>query len=112
MGSTQEQTIRGLPDRLTIPMRGDGEMLMQEAEPVRMIVVAYRVGNKQNCPEPMPAVYREWTVFGATPGMRIRVTSDRYCPDALRFWQRITRAYVIQRVHVYRSVGNVGPALG
>ena len=77
-----------------------------------MVVQAYRVGYNEFCPEAiwtLPAVYRQWRVFGEVPGTRVRVVSDCYCPDATRFWQRITRAYVIQKVHVYKSVG---PALG
>ena len=106
MGSSQEQTNRGLPERMTIPMQGNGAMLMQNAQPARMIVVAYRIGYNTECPEQLwtlPAMYMQWMVFGATPGVRTVVTSDRYCPDAIRFWQRVTRSYVIQRVSAYRS---------
>ena len=82
----------------------------QEAEPVGVVVQAYKVGYNEFCPvaiRDLPAVYRQWSVFGEVPGTKMRVMSDCYCPDALKFWQRITRTYVIQRVHVYRSVGPV-----
>ena len=88
-GRGPEPTNRGLPDRLTIPMRGHGELWLQSAQPVEIVVTAYRVG--------------DFFVFGTVVGSRYRVVSDRYCPDAIIFWQRITRTYVGQRVHVYRS---------
>ena len=81
-----------LPNRLVIAMPGDGILRDLSAKPVRIFGYRFQpgVGNRT-----LEGWNGRW-VYSC-------VVSDRYDSDRLSAWQRIARAYIIQRQHVWRS---------
>ena len=81
-----------LPNRLNVAMPGDGIISDLSAKPVRIFGYRFQpgVGNRT-----LEGWNGRW-VYSC-------VVSDRYDSDRLSAWQRIARAYIIQRQHVWRS---------